>query len=226
MQIAICDDNISDLNNEYDVCKQYFDRLGYFCEIDTYMRGDDLLRAKKIYDLIILDIEMPEKNGIYIKEKLGCFNAKIYIIFVTDHMNYMPNAFGENVLGYISKYNFEKQIEHYLKLVISKLGGSVTLGNGISSDRVMYIKSEHVYCILYLDDGTSKLERRSITDYERKLDTVGFLRVHKSFLVNLAYVREIRKNKIYIYEVEIPISVRRNKYVNDQYIKYCQSLID
>ena len=100
MRIGICDDILS----EREVLKEYCLSLGYK-SIFLYESGEALLKSSdgKTLDALLLDIEMDKINGIIIKEFLENTDAFTYIIFITNHCEYMPQAFGRNVISFLQK---------------------------------------------------------------------------------------------------------------------------
>ena len=74
-----------------------------------------------------------------------------------------------------------------------------------------------MYCRLFLVDGTEKVLRTSMRELERKLEESGFVRAHRSYLVNLQYVEAVDDNMIYILSQKIPISVRKRSKVKKAY---------
>lgn len=107
LNVAVCDDE-KIISNEIKnrLHNMYPDHL-----IDIYDSGSDLLKAKKIYDLIFLDIEMPEVNGMETAEQLRKKGNGEYIIFLTSHTEFVSSK-KENGHGYGVK-NIKECLEKY-----------------------------------------------------------------------------------------------------------------
>ncbi len=97
------------------------------------------------------------------------------------------------------------------------VGNFVILRDDIDSREIAYIHTEQVYCRLFLIDGTEKVLRASLKELESKLADVGFIRAHRSYLVNLQYVEGIDDSMVCILKRKIPISVRKRFKVQRAY---------
>ena len=100
MKIAICDDDKEITEEVLLYCKEC---LGSRCEIVTFNDGKKLLEYSGDIDLLVLDIEMPEGNGIEIKDKFQRADKRTLIIFLTNYSEFIMDAFGINVLGLLLK---------------------------------------------------------------------------------------------------------------------------
>lgn len=97
MKIAIVEDNIEYgkliYNNLFDLMQGQ--------EIDIYIDGESYLKASINYDYLVLDIELPGKDGIDISKEIQVSDTKI--IFLTSSQSRVYDAFGVNVIGYLLK---------------------------------------------------------------------------------------------------------------------------
>ena len=111
MKIAICDDVIEEQNELQTFCQQ----LGYF-DISLFSCGEDFLNApdSSQFHLLFLDIEMKGLTGIELKTLLEKTNPSIFIVFTTTHEEMMPEAFGRNVISFLTKPLDLNSIKHCL----------------------------------------------------------------------------------------------------------------
>ena len=98
----------------------------------------------------------------------------------------------------------------------------VMLAGEIDSREILYVKSERVYSKLYMSDGSNKLLRIPLKNLEKKLEVVGFIRTHRTYLVNGRWINKILKKEVYVEEKRIPISIRLQGEVNRKYREYCE----
>ena len=103
MRIAVCDDE----EKFRDQAKSMIDKISGSLDIvvDTYSNGYKLLEVfdRNPYDVLFLDIEMPAMDGITLAKKLRENSDKIYIIFLTGHVEYAVEGYEVNALRYLTK---------------------------------------------------------------------------------------------------------------------------
>ncbi len=140
-------------------------------------------------DLLFLDIEMDNMSGIQVKNILEEKRKNTYIVFYTTHMETMPEGFGANVLGFLGKPVTLNELELYINKTSIKLEQNypVRLDNNtyISSDDILYIKSEHNYTLLYKTGGLYIPVRKTLDKWTEELSSHVFVPVHRSYIVNM-----------------------------------------
>jgi len=104
-------------------------------------------------------------------------------------METMPEGFGANVLGFLRKPVTLNELELYINKTSIKLEQNypVRLDNNtyISSDDILYIKSEHNYTLLYKTGGLYIPVRKTLDKWTEELSSHGFVPVHRSYIVNM-----------------------------------------
>ncbi|RXK58714.1 response regulator transcription factor [Lacibacter luteus] len=167
-------------------------------------------------DLIFLDIAMPVKSGFELLNELKGENFEV--IFVTAHNQYMVEAFHFSAIDYllkpvednllidaverakrrIEKNSGNKNIETFLhnltqkqspqkmRLCIPSLKGFQV----IELDEILYAESSGNYTNLYFSNSKMVCTSKPMHEYEKLLEDAGFVRIHKSVLVNLKHVKE------------------------------------
>lgn len=217
MTIRICDDEGIIRRELRRICNQLLVEQDVNCEIIEFQNGMELMNFPKHLEILILDIEMPEMGGIEVKNRLQRLKRDVIIIYVTSHDEMMREAFGLNVLGFVKKEYMQRDLPVMLISALEMVGNFVILRDDIDSREIAYIHTEQVYCRLFLIDGTEKVLRASLKELESKLADVGFIRAHRSYLVNLQYVEGIDDSMVYMLKQKIPISVRRRFKVQRAY---------
>lgn len=167
-------------------------------------------------ELIFLDIAMPDKSGIDLLNEIE--NPQFEVIFVTAHNNYMEQAFRFSAIDYLLKpvdrtllagavqraqkrieskttnlpvKTLLNNIEHLseskkIKLCIPSLKGFQV----VNISDILYCEAETNYTNFYFDKEPSICASKPIYEYEQMLEDSNFIRVHKSFLVNMEHVKE------------------------------------
>jgi len=170
------------------------------------------------YDVLLLDINMPELSGIELVNRLlGSGIALPSVVFVTAHDQYAIAAFEQHAVDYVLKPFSSERIDAALdiasrrsaaeraKSLLEALPQLQNLSNKtapriaiktkgrivfINPGDVMAVEAEGNYVLLQQRSG-SYLLRESISTMAEKLKAYGFMRIHRSVLINSAYVQEI-----------------------------------
>lgn len=226
--IAICDDNkeIHKLVEEY--IRPYFRQKRTAITIHTFLDGKMLLNSNIVFDIIILDIEMCKVDGITVKNELFKKQIRSKIIFLTDYENYMPQAFGKNVYGFVKKSNIN-ELQSLLNIIVKEVLEHrlvVITDHKIDTYHIEYVKADDTYSIFYLTNDEITL-RKTLNDVEKILSEYQrFIRVHRSYIVNLAYVEHCKCGHIKLKTgKEIPVSRNRIQIVRDKYLEYVRDKI-
>lgn len=221
MKIGICDDSVNDMKQIKETCTECLKNECENIEIITFSSAEEFLESDKIIDILILDIEMDGMSGIELKNYLQRKEIKTMIIFVTDHDELVLSAFGMNVFGFAMKKMINDQLPVILKSAISVLNQYLMI-DGIDSRNIIYIKAERIYCNCFLADGSNKLLRTSLNTMESKLDSVGFIRIHRTYLVNARWIDRILEGEVLIKDKRMPVSTRLQSSVRKEYKEYCE----
>ncbi len=195
MKIGICEDSIEE-QTQYLNC---FQKLGY-SDIAVFNSGEELLEKMPSLDLLFLDIEMDKISGIQIKNIFEEKKKNTYIVFYTKHTEVMQEGFGANVLGFIYKPITLHEIKLYIDKTSIKLEQNypVYINNNtyVSSDDILYIEADHNYTVLYMADNYKNLVRKSIDNWLTELAPCGFIRIHRSYIVNMYNINHIDTSSI------------------------------
>lgn len=215
-KIAICDDEEKIRYELEDICRDFF---ASECEITSFEDGESLISImdKYKFDMIFLDIEMNEKNGIEVKNILENRHVDTYIIFVTGYLEFVREAFGRNVSSFIVKPIKKENIIEALKKVCSykSFGEIISVYNIFDEIRclntkdILYICASGDYTEIVLLNDEKVLVKRTLKEWSSLLNDDMFERIHKSYIINYAHVVNI-SNMVNI-ENEIKIPVKRGK---------------
>lgn len=193
-------------------------------DIDRYDTAGDAVEAlEKLaaepFDVLLLDISMPEVSGIELVDLLKKRDRPVpSIVFVTAYHEYAINAFKRHAVDYVLKPFSQERIHEALDAAFRRTAGERAariledlphIQRLIHRDQrriairaqgrilffepaeILAVCAEGNYVLLQRDDG-SLLLRETISAMEEELKPYGFLRVHRSVLVNMALVSEVR----------------------------------
>lgn len=185
-------------------------------------------------DLIILDIELQDKNGLDIKNELEKDVSNSLIVFLTNFAQNMPSAFGRNVIGFFEKPLDYGTLAHFMERAVSLVESDKIIelekGRCILSSKIRYIRVKDIYTEVYTADSNVFSVRRSLGDWHDKLADVGFIRISNEYLVNCSYIDNINDTCVVLEESKgvggekLQISRRRKKYCILEYAKYCRKM--
>jgi two-component system, LytTR family, response regulator len=181
-------------------------------ECESAAAALDAIRMQKP-DLVFLDVRMPEYDGFDILEMLGA-DAPPAVIFVTAYDQYALKAFDTGALDYILKpFNnarFARALERAKERIAHRRGvpsrmDRFTIKNAgsvlfLPSSDIDWIEAADYYASLHVGPKVHLL-RRSMNDLESDLDPAQFCRIHRSTIVNLDRVRELRFDSDAEYEL-------------------------
>lgn len=151
-------------------------------------------------DIVFLDIELQGENGIDIAKEIRRINEDIYIVFATAYSQYAVDAFSVEAFDYILKPFEDERIIEVVERIRREVKpesppGFITAWKG---DRMVVLPPDKiVYCCIEDEKTVIKSLKGEYTipltlsSLERKLEPLGFMRTHKSFIVNLKQIKEI-----------------------------------
>ena len=222
IKIAICDDE----QNSRAYLKQLVlrqrilgeDALDY--EIAEFSSGTELLNASEEFDILFLDIDLKEElTGMELARIIrNCSKEKQpIIIFISGYKEYVFDAFDVDAFHYLLKpinnekftYVFEKayrQRTNYAEQKIKKVQlKSGTLNKVVSIDELFFVESQDHKVMLHTNQSVFEYYAK-ISDLEMQLEE-EFFRIHKGYLLNLAYIDHYTKTEVVLKNGErLPIS--------------------
>lgn len=152
-------------------------------------------------DLVFLDIQMPGKNGFEVLENITTFPK---IIFTTAYDEFAVKAFEKNALDYLLKpfdeERFHKSVRRVTKLFADELQGKtedkifIRSGNFLKflkASEILYLEAEKDYTKVFTEKEQF-LVSKNLSKVELSLSSKNFLRVHRSFIVNLEKCESFR----------------------------------
>lgn len=204
MRVAVCDDDGQTLLCVLSQLASYREqrRAELFCQ--GFKSPVDLLAAmeREQYDLLFLDVLMPGLSGIQAAREIRQRNECIKIVFLTSSPEYAVESYRVQAANYLLKPATEEQLFPILDQVADSLRRPEDALTIQAQGRVFRLPYKKIECIevqsktLYfcLADGSVKSVRGSLADYEPALlGRPGFCKVHRSYLVNLSWVSEVRQ---------------------------------
>ena len=176
------------------------DRVG---EVRTCLSATEALRMlqEDPVDALMVDVQMPGFNGLELAAVLSRFKEPPPVVFVTAHLEHAVEAFELNAVDYLLKPVREERLREAVRRIRDtgpaappedklavELGGVTRF---VTRSEVLYVEAQGDYARLHTK-GASHLVRMPLSALEERWREAGFLRIHRSLLVSLHHVDEVR----------------------------------
>ncbi len=231
---VICEDEPSILQYISDQLILAMKQIGIDLQLDRYTSGDDLLYAldhkKKEYEIYFMDIEMPGTNGIDVCQRFKHQKNGPLIIFISNKESLVFQSFEVHPFRFIRKNHFMEEcealvldIKTYLlrnarRIITIKEAHGDTI-HTFPADELIYIEVYHKYCTAHTVNTSTEI-KCPLSDFEDQLTEYGFLKPHRSYLVNYRFISNISKSEITLTSGDIlPLSRRKVDEIRQEYLR-------
>ena len=230
LKIAICDDEQNQIEYLSGVVSAWTSKNRHVVELKTYSSAKSFLfdySEEKDFDILLLDIEMPGMTGVELAKAVRKENSTVQIVFITGYYEYFSDGFDVSALHYLIKPADERKLLPVLDRAVSNLNyrqRSVLLTSPdgdvkVSLADICYVESENVHVAVHTVSGVYR-SRISLSKFAEQLDET-FIKVHRSFIVGLKYIKRISRTDITMQNGDlVPISRGMYDEVHSALIKY------
>lgn len=237
IRLAVCDDEKIFLDIVSQNLIEITRKLSLDCKIDLYRSGDLLLHrhAEHPYDVLLLDIDMPDKTGFDIAQAIRQNSIKTFIIFVTAKTDLVYSSFEYQPFDFIRKNMgnleaelmkvFERLRRHFeqsriIEIIDSRVPISVAIND------IIYIQSDRHYLLYYTKKRNSNdpiKERSTLPEKENEYRKYSFIKTHSRYMVNAEHIVrfDILLNTVVMDNgSKVPISQKYRDSSLDEYRSY------
>jgi DNA-binding LytR/AlgR family response regulator len=196
-------------------CCEKSDRInvkGQFPDVNSAL---EYLNSNTV-DLLFLDVEMPGATGFELLDNIA---YKPKVILTTSKEKYAYNAFQYNVADFLKKpFTYNRFVEALDKIPANDEipAGKSNSANHIfirsdgklirlNNDDILFIESMGDY-VKFVTRDKKYVTYNTIKNLEEKINNEHFMKVHRSYIINLLKIDDIRENDLFINGIEIPIS--------------------
>lgn len=235
VRIAICDDNRFFLDNLRVSIRKYLDCHNISAEIHIYERAEAIPESLLAScDLFFLDIDLENDhyNGIDIAQKIRQFRKDSVIIFVTNYIEYAPEGYEVQAFRYLLKSEIKEKLERFLTQALAKLqveqqSLDITIAGEpyrVLLSEILYIESQAHIAVIYAQKKGNQAVKEyrfysSLTKLEDQLSPQGFLRIQKSYLVNMRHLAKLQcKEAVLDNGMVLPVSEKHYSAQKKQYM--------
>lgn len=220
IKIAVCDDEEIVRKKLYEIIEKWFGICKRQVWIAKYNNGVELLESHVRFDIIFMDIEMPQLNGIETAKMLRTWDVNSKIIYVTNYEQYIRISYKVHAFDYISKPIQEKDIYtvlaeavKYLDAVLERPKYAFDTEDGVivlELDSIYYFEYSLRRVIINSTKGEYVTKEYSLKELLEKFREYDFGSPHKSFIVNLMYVKLVKGFDVFMENgVTIPLAQKK-----------------
>ena len=205
VRFLLCDDD----NAILELCRRkieaFFSEMGMRCKIHAYTETRKIsTQIMADCDIAILDIDLgkADQNGMDLARKLRSLRPDVMIIFVTNYIEYAPEGYEVQAFRYLLKRQLDTELVHCIELAMDRMrvhaetfkmqiGGELL---NLPLEEIVYFEVQQHTVTLFVqkEQVVSYRFNAALSDIEAQLENKGFLRIHKSYLVNMRYLRRFQ----------------------------------
>lgn len=232
MYLAICDDEASILGIVSGAIASTLEKYDIEAVTEIFARPRELegRMREQDFELLFLDIDMPEMDGITLARRIRAKNSYTDIIFISNREDKVFDALRVNPAGFIRKKRFLEDVpavlEQWMKsnsnkkrniLIAKTEDGTIS----VPVDTILYIEGTGRYQTVHSRENAEPISvNYTMKDLEEKLEPQGFLRIHKGFLVNFRFIKRLTNtDAILTNDEELPISRLRVQEIRNSYLE-------
>lgn len=235
VRVAICEDDLFYMEREKNLIESYLQTREIRSEITTFSSSIELTKAyANSFDIIFLDVEMDEMNGMEVAHWLRDKGAKSHIIFLSAYAEYLPEGYKVDAHRYLLKNDakFDESFCECMDSVVAKIQMEeskieIKIKDGILSiaqSKIIYAESNVHKVTLYVIEQSGDIREYYMYDrldnVQAKLERYGFLRIHQSYIINGEHLRKVYRYKAeLIKDISLAISKKYYNDVEDYYIR-------
>ncbi len=226
LYIGICDDQREVALELQECVEEELKKRNVQWKSRIFLSGEELLKEAERLSIVFLDIEMPGLDGIETGKNIKQKNPNCKIIMATGMVERFKEVFLFHAFRFLVKPFSQTEIEEAIDAVLEESLGEQTIelyyeriAYQIQQKKIQYIQAFNGYSEFWIKN---KLFRKdaSLNELEEQLDMRLFVRVQRTYIVNLQWIEGYRKGKVLIAGKEILVSRRKKKNFEKQYITY------
>jgi len=230
MRIAIVEDNPADAAVVQNYIERYSKENDRMVYIHTFTDSLTFISDYKCnFDVVFLDIKMPNLNGMDVGKHLREFDKRVCLFFVTSLAQYAIKGYEVNAMDYLLKpleyYNFAQKFRKAEQFLATNKQKYLTIKTNeytlkLSTTEIVYIEKYKNYLIYHTPDAQYEV-RGTINEAIKELESYGFGECTHGCIVNFKYVTSFNADTVQIEKQVLPLSRRDRKKFVDSLIAFC-----
>lgn len=231
MNVAVCDDNKSSLEDLKQKISFYFGSRHIPLELYEFTNGKDIVKSSVPFDIAFLDVELSGENGIDVGRELKKKNSRVIIFIVTAYERYLDDAFDLNAFRFFRKPADTRRLFDALDGAAQKLDESSVTFVQAKTGEVLRIPEREIALVeisgrktKIIAAGGIYLSGDKISLWKERLRASYFISPHSSYIVNLNYIDSYRRAQVIVKcpqgEFSVPVSANRQSEFRKRYFLF------
>ena len=182
-------------------------------------------------DMIFLDIDMGDVNGIALARQIRTIRKDAVLIFVTNYGEYAAEGYEVSAFRFLPKLQLAEKLPDYFRQALAACRSRTrTLnvmcegeGTNIVLDDLVYAEIDERMVKFHMADVSAPVRksRMALRELENQLEDDGFLRIHNSFLVNMSYIAALQTSGVTLTTGQVlPVSLHGYKAIKMKYMAW------
>lgn len=198
---------------------QYQEENNVRFKVTVFEAATQILESyEPLYDMILMDIDMPGINGMDAADQIRQTDQDVVIVFITNIASFAIRGYEVGAMDFVVKpityYNFSTRLARALKRSRFREPRQIilTLADGVKKlevGQIYYVEVQNRMLHYYTQEGVFAV-RGTMQSVQQMLEAYSFAKCNHWYMVNLRHVSEVKKNTVVVGEYELEIS-RRNR---------------
>lgn len=229
-KVAICDDNKADAEYVEKLLMEWAKERGYPVPTNWFVSAESFLfhyAENKAYDILLLDIEMGETDGVALAKKVRQEDESIQIVFITGYPEYIGEGYEVAALHYLMKPVDRGKLFMVLDRAVTNLQKRKRAVVLPIDGEAVRVPVEEIQYVEAFSHSVSVVTTKRIYELRKSLSEMeallgeSFVRCHRSYLVGLHFVAGLSKTKVTLDNgKELPLSRSAAAMVHKAFIEY------
>lgn len=207
--VAAVDDQGEYLKIISDYVSRFYHEKGIPYRIDTFTKAELLifeLQEGKYYDVYLLDIEMPEMNGLDLAKQIRNYDSEGYLIFITSHMKFLLKAYDYYAYQYIPKTDLKSKLFSTLnslqKRIETDTENAYFVHTNNRYEKILYRSLYYIYKegknVVFVTESENIYVRDTLKNVYKKLEIKDFVWADRGYIVNIVHIMRLRNGVLYL----------------------------
>jgi DNA-binding LytR/AlgR family response regulator len=237
--IAVCDDELPAAEYIARCVRERFERRNLPALVDEFTSSEKLkkrLEEGTSYDALLVDIDMPNLNGIELCRKFRAYGGDALVVFISNKEAMVFQTFDVQPFRFVRKNHFAQEVDQLCSDLSQELERRserwLRFQNprddtvySINVQKLMYVEAFDKVCRLCTVNDVKEI-RAKLKELETQLLPFGFLQIHRSYLVNPYYIYRIDMNEVLLDNGQkLPLSRRRREQITEAFFAWSRGTL-